>query len=159
MTFTTSDLWDVHGDALACAEPVFKSYGMVQSFHGQIVTLKLFEDNSLVRELLKTNGQGKVLCVDGGGSTRCALVGDLLAQLALDNQWSGLIIYGSIRDSAQIGRMPIGIKALNTCPVKSIKRNEGQINIPLNFAGVNFTPGQYVYSDADGIIVSEQPLL
>ncbi|WP_421894435.1 ribonuclease E activity regulator RraA [Marinoscillum sp.] len=159
MTFTTSDLWDIHGDTLACAAPVFNNYGMAQRFYGQIVTLKLFEDNSLVRELLKTNGQGKVLIVDGGGSTRCALVGDQLAQLALDNHWSGLIIYGSIRDSTQISQMPIGIKALNTCPVKSIKRNEGQVDVSLNFAGVNFIPGQYVYSDADGIIVSESSLL
>ena len=113
----------------------------------------------MVRQKLGTEGTGKVLVIDGGGSTRCALVGDQLAALGVKNGWEGIVVYGCIRDSEDINAINIGIKAMNTCPVKSIKRNEGQEDIVLSFAGVEFNPGHYVYSDTDGTLVSAQLLL
>lgn len=159
MSFKTADLCDEHSDNLQIAEPLFNDYGGNKTFGGEIVTLKLFEDNSLVRQQLETNGKGKVLVVDGGGSLRCALLGDMLAELGVKNEWVGLIIYGCIRDSKDVGEFALGVKAINTCPLKSKKRNEGQVNIPVRFAGVTFTPGHYAYADEDGIIVSEKALV
>ncbi len=157
--FQTADLSDLHPNDLNCVSPIFKSFGKKTSFWGEITTLKLFEDNSLVRKQLETNGRGKVLVVDGGGSLRCALVGDRLAQLAIDNQWEGIVVYGSIRDSKIINTMNVAIKALNTCPIKSIKRNIGEENISVKFAGIQFIPGNFIYADEDGILVSDKKLL
>jgi regulator of ribonuclease activity A len=157
--FTTADLWDEHAELLLCSEPIFRSYGRKINFYGEIITLKLFEDNSLVRKQLETNGKGKVLVVDGGGSLYCALVGDQLAKLIIHNNWEGIIINGCIRDSHQINKMSVGIKALNTSPVKSIKQNVGDQNIPVKFAGITFNPGQYIYTDEDGLLLSEKKLL
>ncbi|MEO9851726.1 MAG: ribonuclease E activity regulator RraA [Reichenbachiella sp.] len=151
----TADLWDQHSAELHCADPIFRSYGNKVSFHGEITTVKLFEDNSFVRQQLTTNGKGKVMVVDGGGSFRCALVGDQLASLAIENGWEGLIINGCIRDSAMINTIEIGIRALNTCPVKSMKKNIGELDVPIRFASTLFAPGHYVYVDEDGILVSE----
>lgn len=156
--FTTADLWDDNIGIFECANPIFKPFGKKKTFWGKIATLKLFEDNSLVRKKLETKGEGKVLVIDGGGSLRCALVGDQLAALALKNNWSGIIVNGCIRDSELINTMDVGIRALNTCPVKSIKRNIGENDIPVNFAGVTFVPNHYVYVDADGILLSEQAI-
>ncbi len=128
-------------------------------FEGEIVTLKLFEDNTLVRTMLEKDGSGKVLVIDGGGSFRCALVGDQLAELAVENHWRGLIVYGCVRDTRQMMDMELGVKALAASPVKSIKRNEGQVNIPVRFGGVDFIPGNYLYADEDGVVVAECPLL
>ncbi|SMD38222.1 regulator of ribonuclease activity A [Reichenbachiella faecimaris] len=150
----TADLWDQHGADMHCVDPIFRSYGAKTSFQGEITTLKLYEDNSLVRKQLATPGKGKVLIVDGGGSFRCALVGDQLAELAIQNEWEGLIIYGCIRDSAVINTLPIGIKALNTSPVKSIKKDQGEIDISVKFGSTLFVPGYYVYADEDGVLVS-----
>lgn len=155
----TADLWDQHGANLHCADPIFRSYGAKKSFHGEITTLKLYEDNSLVRLQLSTNGKGQVLVVDGGGSLRCALLGDQLAELAIKNQWEGLIIFGCIRDSAVINTMNIGLRALNTCPVKSIKKNQGEIDIPVQFASTRFEPGNVVYVDEDGVLISPSPII
>ncbi len=157
--FQTADLCDEHIEHLDCATPIFQSFGKKAAFWGEITTLKLFEDNSLVRQQLQTNGKGKVLVVDGGGSLRCALVGDRLAQLAIDNQWEGIIVYGCIRDSRIINTMNIGIRALNTCPVKSIKRNVGELDLTIKFASISFKPGHHVYVDEDGILTSEKNLL
>ena len=157
--FTTADLWDEHAELLLCSDPIFRSFGRKITFYGEIVTLKLFEDNSLVRKQLETKGKGKVLIVDGGGSLRCALVGDQMAELAIHNNWEGIIVNGCIRDSHQINKMAVGIKALNTCPVKSIKRNVGEQNIPVKFAGITFNPGQFIYTDEDGLLLSEKKLL
>ena len=157
--FTTADFWDEHGKLLSCADPIFHSFGLKTTFYGEIVTLKLFEDNSLVRKQLETGGKGKVLVVDGGGSLRCALVGDQLAALAIQNSWEGIIVNGCIRDSYQINKMAMGIRALNTCPVKSVKRNIGEQNISVKFAGITFSPGQFIYADHDGILLSEKKLL
>jgi regulator of ribonuclease activity A len=157
--FTTADLWDEHHEHLSCVEPIFYSFGKKKAFSGKITTLKLFEDNSFVRKQLESNGKGKVLVVDGGASLRCALVGDKLAELAITNKWEGIIVNGCIRDSYLINQMDIAIKAINTSPVKSIKRNIGKMNIPVNFSGVTFIPGQFVYSDNDGVLISKKSLL
>jgi len=130
-----------------------------KAFSGKITTLKLFEDNSFVRKQLESNGKGKVLVVDGGASLRCALFGDKLAELAITNKWEGIIVNGCIRDSYLINQMDIAIKAINTSPVKSIKRNIGKMNIPVNFSGVTFIPGQFVYSDNDGVLINKKRLL
>ncbi len=154
----TADLYDDYGEQLQVAAPTFVNYGGRRAFSGRIATLKLFEDNTLLRETLNQPGAGKVLVVDGGGSLRCALLGDQMAQLAVDNGWPGIIINGCIRDADMIRTMDIGVKALNTNPAKSVKRGEGQRDIVINFAGVSFTPGAYVYADTDGIVVSERSL-
>ncbi|TNF25154.1 MAG: RraA family protein [Bacteroidetes bacterium] len=159
MKHATADLCDKHIDRLQVAEPIFLDMGGETVFEGEIHTLKVFEDNTLVRAALEKDGTGKVLVIDGGGSLRCALVGDNLAALAIENNWRGIVVYGCIRDSRQIQEMEIGLKALNVNPTKSVKRNEGQENIDVRFAGVDFKPGSYLYADEDGIVVSEFPLL
>lgn len=163
MSFKTPDLCDQFeaelGKTIRVVAPMFQRYGARGTFSGQIVTLKLFEDNSLVREALGQPGQGKVLVVDGGGSLRCALVGDQLAILAHKNGWEGIVVYGCIRDSADINGIGIGVRALNTHPQKSIKKGIGDPNVAVAFGGVTFNPGEYLYADEDGILVSSAPLL
>jgi regulator of ribonuclease activity A len=160
MDFKTADLLDDNEDkALQVVQPGFHNFGGRNKFSGEIVTLKIHEDNSLVRELVAIDGKGKVLVVDGGGSTRCALLGDMLAEKAVKHGWNGIIVYGLIRDSVDIGKMDIGVKALGTLPLKSVKRGFGVKGEPVHFHDVTFTPGQYVYSDEDGIIVSPVALL
>ena len=158
MELKTTDLCDKHPDKVRVAEPGFNDFGGAIDFSGIIHTIKCHEDNSLVRKALESNGTGKVLVVDGGGSLRCALLGDMLGDLAILNKWNGIIVYGCVRDSAALSLLPLGIKALDTIPLKSNKRNEGQENITVHFAGVDFIPGAFVYCDADGIIVSKEQL-
>lgn len=158
MTIKTADLYDRHEGKLKVAQPVFKSFGKKKSFGGEIVTVKVFEDNVLVKEMLGKNGKGKTLVVDGGGSLRYALMGDNLAKMAIDKGWEGVIIYGCIRDSADIDGMDVGVKSLNAIPLKSKKGGAGETNVPVTFAGVTFNPGAFVYADEDGIIVSEEKL-
>jgi regulator of ribonuclease activity A len=160
MSFQTADLYDAHEGKVKVAEPMFRTYGGKGKFYGEIVTIKCHEDNSLVGQTLKEkNGKGKVLVVDGGGSLRCALVGDQLAEKAMANEWEGIIVYGCVRDSGMINDMEIGIRALNTNPVKSVKRGTGVFNEPVTFAGITFRPGSYVYADEDGILVSDNLLV
>jgi len=159
MSFLTTDLYDANEGKVAVLQPMLKSYGGKTRFAGQIVTLKLYEDNTLVREVLGEAGAGKVLVVDGGGSLRCALLGDQIAELAVKNQWEGVVIYGCIRDSVAIAALPLGVRALNTNPKKSVKRNEGTRDLVLNFGGVDFTPGHWLYADEDGVLVSPTALL
>jgi len=159
MNFLTTDLYDANEGRVAVLQPMLKSYGGKPRFAGQIVTLKLYEDNTLVREVLGEAGAGKVLVVDGGGSLRCALLGDQIAELAVKNQWEGVVIYGCIRDSVAIGALPLGVRALDTNPKKSVKRNEGTRDLVLNFGGVDFTPGHWLYADEDGVLVSPTALL
>lgn len=158
MKFTTADLYDAHGDKLQVAQPMFEDYGGIKRFSGKIVTLKVHEDNSLVRSTLEEAGDGKVLVVDGGGSLRCALLGDMLAKLGMNNGWAGMIINGCIRDSAVIGNMAIGVKALNTNPKKSVKKGVGDRDIAVHFADITFSTDAFVYVDEDGIVVSEKEL-
>ena len=154
----TADLCDDHADKLQVAEIVFRDLGGRAAFHGQIETIKAFEDNSLVREAVARPGQGKVLVIDSGGSSRRAMLGDLLAKKAVDNGWEGVIIHGCIRDSAAIGQMALGVKALGTCPMKTDKRGLGDANVPLRFGGVDWVPGQFVYADEDGVVLSASAL-
>ena len=130
----------------------------LQAQRKQIATVKVFEDNTLVRSMLETQGGGRILVVDGGGSLRCALVGDQIGALAVANGWSGLVINGCIRDSRQLAGLPIGIKALAACPAKSVKRGEGQSQISVRFADIVFVPGHYLWADADGIAVADSLL-
>lgn len=164
MSFKTPDLLDDNealsrNGGIRVVAPMFQCYGARPSFSGQIVTLKLFEDNSLVREAFAEDGKGKVLVIDGGGSMRCALVGDQLAILAQKNGWEGVIVYGCIRDSVDINGVDIGVRALNTHPLKSVKKGAGDRNIAVTFGGVTFVPGEWLYADEDGVIVSTQSLL
>lgn len=158
MSLHTADLCDDHADKVQIAEPIFRDYGGVLAFHGPIETIRTFEDNSLVRERVGEPGEGRVLVVDGGGSRRCALLGDNLAAMAVENGWAGIVINGCIRDSHLIAEMPLGVKALATHPLKSVKRGLGDPGVPVRFAGVDFHPGHHLYADTDGIIVSESSL-
>ena len=162
MTFKTPDLCDQFetelGKSLRVVAPMFQRYGGRNSFSGEIVTLKIFEDNSLVREAFAEDGTGKVLVIDGGGSLRCALVGDQLAILAKKNGWEGVVVYGCIRDSVDINGIDIGVRALNTHPQKSIKKGVGYHDIAVTFGAVTFNPGEYLYADEDGVLVSSKPL-
>jgi len=158
MKFKTADLCDEFESLVQVAQPLFNNYGGAESFWGQIATVKVLEDNVLVRQTLEKEGRQRVLVVDGGGSLRCALVGDRLAQLAHDNGWAGLVVNGCIRDSAEITNISLGLKALNTSPQRSRKKGEGKLNIPVQFAGINFVPGHYLFADQDGMIVSAQQL-
>ena len=154
----TAELSDKHPGKFMAADPGYRSYGGKKRFQGAVVTLKLFEDNSLVRKVLGTPGTGKVLVVDGGGSMRSALLGDQLAALAVENGWEGVLIYGCIRDSAAISEMNLGVMALGTHPFKTEKRNEGQENLRLRFSGLTIEPGDYLYADEDGILLSKELL-
>jgi len=158
MSLLTTDLCDANEDKVRVVEPMFSSFGGRDACHGQIATLKLFEDNSLVRTTLATPGEGRVLVIDGGGSLRRALVGDQLAALAVKNGWAGIVVYGCIRDSRAISGMDIGVFAIDTHPMKTIKRNVGEADIPVSFGGVTFTPGEWLYADEDGVIVSATAL-
>jgi regulator of ribonuclease activity A len=149
----TADLCDAHADAVQVCDPLFRDYGGVTAFSGTIVTVRCFEDNSRVRETLESDGRGRVLVVDAGGSLRCAMLGDNLAQLALDHGWAGVVMYGCVRDAAVLSTLPLGVKALATHPRKSEKRGEGEVNVPVRFGGVTFVPGQRLYADEDGVIV------
>lgn len=159
MDILTTDLCDANEGRVRVCAPMFRSFGGRSSFHGQIATLKLFEDNSLVRSALETPGNGRVLVVDGGGSMRCALVGDQLALLGVKNGWAGVVVYGCIRDSKAISAMEIGVFALGTHPMKTVKKGVGDSDVPVSFGGITFTPGEYLYADEDGVIVSAQSLL
>lgn len=159
MNFTTADLYDAHENSFQVADPIFRDYGGRLAFCGAACTLRVYEDNSLVRQALELPGEGRVLIVDGGGSLRCALVGDQLAQLAMDNGWAGIVVNGCIRDSQAIAAMSLGVKALATNPRKSVKRGQGEADIPISLAGVIVSPGNYVYCDADGMLVARLRVL
>ena len=156
---STSDLSDQYGDAIQVADPIFRHFAASQQFGGQAVTIKCFEDNSLVAEAVATPGDGRVLVVDGGGSLRRSLLGDNLAKKAVDNGWAGIVVYGAIRDVQEIAPMNIGVIAIGSIPRKTEKRGEGQSNVPLTFAGVTVKPGDFIYADQTGVIVAGKKLL
>jgi len=159
MTFKTTDLYDKHQDALQVAAPIFRDFGGRTRFHGQMVTLKAVDDNTWLKAAFETAGNGKVLVVDAAGSLRCAMMGDIMATLGADNGWEGVVIHGLIRDSADVAQVDIGVRALGTIPRKTVKRNQGIMDIPVHFADVTFHPGHYLYADEDGIILSVSALL
>ena len=154
----TADLYDDHGESLQVLAPIFRDFGGKRIFQGPVSTVKVFEDNSLVRSALEEPGEGRVLVVDGGGSMRCALVGDNLAMLGQENGWAGIVVYGCIRDADPIGEINIGVKAMATNPRKSIKKGEGQRDISVRFADAVIEPGNYLYADADGVVLASEQL-
>lgn len=158
MDYITPDLCDAYPQLVSVVEPMFNNYGGRKSFGGEIVTIKCFEDNSLVREQVAQEGSGKVLVVDAGGSLRRACLGDMLAEKAVANGWEGILMYGCIRDVDAIMALNLGVQALNTHPMKTDKKGIGEFNIAVTFGGVTFTPGQFVYADSNGVIVSPEKL-
>ena len=158
MSYSIPDICDEFSDRLQVLEPMFTEFGGKKKFSGEIVTIKCFEDNSLVKSSLGSAGHGKVLVVDGGGSLGCALLGDLLGAMAVKNGWQGVLVNGCVRDVEILKDMDLGVRALNCHPLKSKKRNQGQLNVMLRFAGVSFEPGQYLYADENGIVVASENL-
>ena len=158
MTLSVPDICDQFINEIVVFDPVFRDFGALRKFYGEIVTIRCFEDNSLVGETVRTPGLGRVIVVDGGGSLRRALLGDLLAAAAAENDWRGLVINGAVRDVEILETIDLGVKALGACPVKTDKRGEGQRDVPLRFAGAQFEPGQYLYADANGIVVAHRKL-
>ena len=159
MEFTTADLSDAHAGSVMAAEPVFRDFGGLAKFWGPIETVRVFEDNVLVQQALESRGGGRVLVVDGGGSLRSALVGGRLAALAHTNGWAGLLIHGCVRDSEELSRVPMAIRALAAIPTRGGKAGAGERGKPVTFAGVAFVPGHFLYADADGVLVSPRNLL
>lgn len=154
----TTDICDAYPDEVEVAEPLLRHFGGRRRFHGPITTLKLHEDNVLVRRAVEQPGQGRVLVVDGGASTRRALLGDILAGLAAANGWAGIIINGCIRDSVDIADIEVGVMALGTVPMKSRKHGDGEADVSVHFAGLTFRPGRHVYADEDGILLANHEL-
>jgi regulator of ribonuclease activity A len=154
----TADLCDARPEVVKVCQTPFRAFGKVTAFHGPIHTLSVLDDNALVRQTLERPGQGAVLVINGGGSLKRALVGDNLARLAIDNGWAGIIVHGAIRDSGVIDSMGIGIRALGTIPLRADRDAIGEIDIPTAFGGVIFTPGDWLYADADGVIVAPHRL-
>ncbi|MCX4529669.1 MULTISPECIES: ribonuclease E activity regulator RraA [unclassified Streptomyces] len=149
----TADLYDEHGESLAICATGFRGFGGRRLFAGPVRTLSCLEDNALLRELVNTPGEGAVLVVDGGGSLRTALIGDLIAGAAVRNGWAGLIINGAVRDSVALGGLDLGVKALGTTPRKSAKTGAGVADAPVTIGGTVFHPGDTVYADEDGVAV------
>lgn len=154
----TTDLCDAHEADIRVLALPWLDLGGRRAFHGQVSTIKAFEDNSRVREAVAEAGHGRVLVVDGGGSLARAMLGDLLAAKAVENGWEGIVIHGAIRDSAAIATMDLGVKALGRCPRKTEKLGDGRRDVTLEIAGVAVRPGQWLYADEDGVIVSDTPL-
>ncbi len=153
MTTTTADLYDELGEDIQSLPLQLHLYGAHTQFEGPIRTVRCFEDNALLKAIVSTPGDGSVLVVDGGGSIERALMGDMIAKMAADNGWAGVVINGAIRDRVAISEIPLGVKALGTNPRKSTKTGEGEADITLQFGGVSFRPGAKLYSDEDGILV------
>ena len=158
MTHVTADLCDEFGDEVHVAHPIFRDWGGVERFAGPISTLRVHEDNALVRQALETDGRGRVLVVDGGGSLRTALVGGNLAALAHKNGWAGIVVHGCIRDAAELAATQVGIKALAAVPRRSAKDGAGARDVEVTFAGVTFVPGHWLYADRDGVVVADRRL-
>ncbi len=161
--YPTADLCDANEDrlangTLAILPPTFRQFGKRVRFAGPARTLKVFEDNVLVRAALEAPGEGSVLVVDGGGSLRCALVGGNLAQLAQKNGWAGIIVHGCVRDSVELSACEVGIRALATHPRRSFRKGAGEQDLTIDIAGVTVRPGDWIYADEDGVLASAQPL-
>ncbi|HEX7631037.1 MAG TPA: ribonuclease E activity regulator RraA [Lacunisphaera sp.] len=158
MTFQTADLIDAYGDKLQSCDTQFRQFGGRRQFHGPLRTIQCREDNALIKQTLAQPGHGAVLVVDGGASLHTALMGDLIAASAVKNGWAGVVIYGAVRDTVALAKLDLGIKALGSNPRKSQKAGTGRIDAPVSFGGVTFTPGAWVYSDDDGLVVSAEKL-
>jgi regulator of ribonuclease activity A len=157
MSFTTPDLSDENPDALALL-PILKNLGGRKSFHGKIETLKCPDDNSFVKQLLNSEGKKRILVVDANGINTVALLGDMIAEAGVKNNWSGVVINGYIRDVDIINTLNIGVQALGTMPVRSAKKNQGELGIDVSFGGLTFKSGDYVYADNNGLLLSKREL-
>ncbi len=158
MFIDTSELCDLYAEQVDVVEPIFSSFGGVSNFYGKVTTVKCFESNGLIAEVLEENGEGRVLVVDGGGAVRRGLIDAELAQLAVDNGWEGIIVYGAVRQIQQLENLDIGIHALAPIPVSADESSAGESDVPVNFGGVTFFPEDYIYTDLTGIILSQEPL-
>ncbi|GGA63459.1 regulator of ribonuclease activity A [Neiella marina] len=158
MEYNTSELCDTYGDLVDVVEPMFTNFGGLSSFGGQIITVKCFEDNGLIQELVQQSGLGKVLLVDGGGSLRRALIDVNIAETALENDWEGIICYGCVRDVDALAELELGIQALTSIPVGADSEGAGEQDLAVNFGGVTFLPEDHVYADNTGVILSSEPL-
>ena len=158
MEYNTSELCDIYTDLIDVLEPVFSNYGGRSSFGGKVVTIKCFEDNGLIAEVVNTDGTGKVLVIDGGGSTRRALIDINIAEQAAKNNWEGIVCYGSVRDVDALEDIDIGIQGLLSIPVGASANNIGESDLAINFAGVTFLPDDHIYADNTGVILSPEPL-
>ena len=159
----TCDLGDKYKNdtsgAFRALPPVFKNYGARMRFAGPVSTVRCLDDNSVVKAALEEPGAGRVLVVDGGGSLRCALLGDLIGASAVKHGWAGVIVYGCVRDVDALAELDLGIQAIAAMPLKSVRKGVGEVDLPVTFAGVTFNPGEYVYADNNGVIVSAQKLI
>ncbi|TAM01066.1 MAG: RraA family protein [Paraburkholderia sp.] len=163
MNIATADLCDAHEDRLAAGtlhvlDPVFRRFGRLPSFSGPALTLKVFEDNSLVRATLETPGEGRVLVIDGGGSLRCALVGGKLGELVQNNGWAGIVVNGCVRDTLELNALDVGIVALATHPQRSFRRGVGEREVTVRMPGAAVRTGDWIYADIDGVLVSHERL-
>ena len=158
MFIDTSELCDLYAEQVDVVEPIFSSFGGVSNFYGKVTTVKCFESNGLIAEVLEENGEGRVLVIDGGGAVRRGLIDAELAQLAVDNGWEGIIVYGAVRQIQQLENLDIGIHAIAPIPVSADESSAGESDIPVNFGGVTFFPEDYIYADLTGIILSQEPL-
>ncbi|MFQ5617973.1 MAG: ribonuclease E activity regulator RraA [Rhodospirillales bacterium] len=154
----TADICDAHGDAVSVCELSFHDYAARNHFHGEIVTFSTFEDNKGVRDVLDRGGRGKVLVIDGRGSARRALCGGNIAAQAEKSGWAGIVINGRIRDAHEFADLDFGVKATGTTPRRPHQDGTGKAGVPVTFGGVTFRPGEYLYADGDGVIVSEAPV-
>lgn len=155
----TPDLCDQYAQDVRILEPLFTIYGKQHQFFGKAVTVKCFEDNSRIKELAEKDGTGCVMVVDAGGSTRHAMLGDMIAERLVENHWQGIIIHGCVRDVEALNQLPLGIRALNSIPIKSVRKGVGDIDITIRIAGIDIMPGHFVYADESGIITSIKPLI
>lgn len=158
MEYNTSELCDIYLDQVDVVEPMFSSYGGRSSFGGQVTTIKCFEDNGLIRDVLQQSGVGRVLLIDGGGSLRRALVDAEIAQLAASNEWEGLIVYGCVRNVDELDEVEVGIQAMASIPVGADQQEIGEVDVAVNFGGVAFLPEDHIYADTTGVILSPEPL-
>ncbi|WP_111978049.1 ribonuclease E activity regulator RraA [Algibacillus agarilyticus] len=158
MEYSTSEICDLYTDMIDVVEPIFSHYGAIASFSGPIATIKCFENNGLIKQVLEQDGEGQVLLIDGGASMRRALIDAELANLAVYNNWSGIICYGAVRDVDLLEEMDIGIMALVSIPVGADDDLHGEENIPVNFAGVTFLPEDIIYADSTGVVLSPEVL-
>ena len=158
MNYDTSELCDIYQESVNVVEPLFSNFGGRTSFGGQIITVKCFEDNGLLYDLLEEDGTGRVLLVDGGGSVRKALIDANVARLAVDNHWEGIVIYGAVRQVDALMELDLGIQAIAAMPAGCPDESIGESDVRVNFGGVTFFSGDYLYADNTGIILSEEPL-
>jgi regulator of ribonuclease activity A len=158
MDISTADLFDAHSDRLQVCDLQFQNYGAKSAFFGECMTVTTFEDHHPVLEALKTEGRGRVLVVDGKGSLRVGIIGDIAAERAIQNGWAGAIIFGAIRDSTATLKLEFGLKALGTTARRSLSRTKGVLGEPVNFGSVQFSAGCWIYADPDAVIVSSSRL-